>query len=457
MELPKAFVRRMESLLEHEYSQFAEALTRGDRTYGLRVNTLKIAPESLRAMAPWPLEAIPWSPDGFYYPPQARPGPHPFFYAGLYYIQEPSAQAVAALAAPRPGERVLDLCAAPGGKTTQLAAQMAGEGLLIANEVDGGRIHGLLDNVERWGARLAVVSNPADRLADAWEGYFDRVLLDAPCSGEGMFRKEPEAMRHWGPGAPARAAAVQRQLIRQASQLVASEGVLVYSTCTFAPEENEQVVEQFLQHHPDWTLEEARHSPLFSPGRPDWAQHARDDLALTARLWPHQLQGEGHFLALLRAPQGQAGHPPLEKVPPLARESRRVWQDWAAVHLVEGGGFLEGAIWERAGHLYLVSPQLPSLVGLKAPAPGLYLGKIQAGRFLPSRALAMHLLPSQVVRQEAFNLEDPRIMRYVQGDAAEVDWADGEVWVGLQTPQGCFSLGWGKVKGGVVRPGRVRL
>lgn len=447
----------MEALLEGEYPQLAAALTGGERSYGLRVNTLKIQPSAFQALSPWPLEAIPWSSAGFYYPPQARPGPHPFFYAGLYYIQEPSAQAVAALAAPLPGERVLDLCAAPGGKTTQLASQMAGRGLLIANEVDGGRIHGLLDNVERWGAQVAVVSNSADKLAGAWEGYFDRVLLDAPCSGEGMFRKEPEAMRHWGPGAPSRSAAVQRHLIGQASQLVASEGVLVYSTCTFAPEENEQVIEHFLQHNPDWVLENACYAPSFAPGRPDWALHALPSLQKTARLWPHRLRGEGHFLALLRAPQGQVGHPPLEKVPPLVRESRRVWHDWASTQLQEQGSFLAGPIWERAGHLYLVSPQLPSLVGLKAPAPGLYLGKIQAGRFLPSRALALHLLASQVIRAEVFALEDPRVMRFVQGDAAEVDWPDGEVWVGLQTAQGCFGLGWGKVKGGVVRPGRVRL
>jgi 16S rRNA C967 or C1407 C5-methylase (RsmB/RsmF family) len=242
----------MSDLLGDEFPVFLQSLTSVDRSYGLRVNTLKLSPQQFQSISPWPLEPIPWSPEGFYYPAEARPGPHPFFYAGLYYIQEPSAQAVGVLADPQPGERVLDLAASPGGKTTHLIARMRGQGLLVANEVDSSRTKGLLENIERWGARLAVVSSPLEKLASQWGAYFDRVLLDAPCSGEGMFRKDPEAIRHWGPGAPARAARVQRDLIGLAGDLVRPGGVLVYSTCTFAPEENEQVIAGFLRRNPGW-------------------------------------------------------------------------------------------------------------------------------------------------------------------------------------------------------------
>lgn len=208
--LPKAFLNKMSDLLGEAFPEFLRALTQADRSYGLRVNTLKLSPQQLQEISPWPLEPIPWSPEGFYYPAEARPGPHPYYYAGLYYIQEPSAQAVGVLADPQPGERVLDLAAAPGGKTTHLAARMQGRGLLVSNEIDSKRVRGLLENVERWGANLAVVSAPVERLAHAWGAYFDRVVLDAPCSGEGMFRKDPEVVRHWGPGAPSRAARIQK-------------------------------------------------------------------------------------------------------------------------------------------------------------------------------------------------------------------------------------------------------
>lgn len=300
---------------------FLKALTQGERAYGLRVNTLKLAPEALKGIAPWPLEPIPWCPEGFYYPAEARPGPHPFFYAGLYYIQEPSAQAVGVLLDPRPGERVLDLAAAPGGKTTHLAARMGGKGLLLAAEVDGKRVRGLLENLERWGAGVAVLQAPPRALAEAFGAYFHRVLLDAPCSGEGMFRKDKEAIRHWGPSAPKRASEVQKALLAQAARLLGPYGVLVYSTCTFAPEENEGVVAAFLKAHPEFRLEEARFHPLFAPGVPDWGD-GNPDLAKTARLWPHRLRGEGHFLARFRREGGAFSTPRLERPPPFPPRPR---------------------------------------------------------------------------------------------------------------------------------------
>lgn len=478
----------MSDLLGEAFPEFLRALTQADRSYGLRVNTLKLSPEQFRQISPWELEPIPWSPEGFYYPAEARPGPHPYHYAGLYYIQEPSAQAVGVMADPQPGERVLDLAAAPGGKTTHLAARMQGcgrslsgqmdrapcspsgrspsegcghhapEGLLVSNEVDLGRMRGLLENVERWGASLAVVSAPVERLAQAWGAYFDRVVLDAPCSGEGMFRKDPEVVRRWGPGTPARAARVQKALMAAAAGLVRPGGVLIYSTCTFAPEENEQVIAEFLRN-PGWELADAQISPLFDHGLPAWGD-GNPRLARTARLWPHRLRGEGHFLAKLRKTEGQENHPPLEHAPSLSREVRALWQAWCQEHLqVE----LEGQILERAGHLYLLPPMLPSLEGLKAPAPGLYLGQARtghrkdSGRFLPGKPLAHYLQPSQANHVLSLHTEDPRALAFALGQPIAAEGSDGWKLVALKTAVGRFALGWGRLKGGVLRPGKTGL
>ncbi|RTG91836.1 16S rRNA (cytosine(1407)-C(5))-methyltransferase RsmF [Thermus scotoductus] len=454
--LPKAFLSRMAELLGEEFPLFLRSLTEGERTYGLRVNTLKITPEDFTRIAPWSLRPIPWCPEGFYYPKEARPGPHPFFYAGLYYIQEPSAQAVGVLLDPRPGERVLDLAAAPGGKTTHLAARMGGKGLLLANEVDGKRIRGLLENVERWGGRLAVVQAPPRSLAEAFGPYFHRVLLDAPCSGEGMFRKDPEAIRHWGPGAPRRASEVQKGLLSQAARLLGPGGVLVYSTCTFAPEENEGVVAHFLREHPEFHLEDARYHPLFAPGVPEWGD-GNPELEKTARLWPHRLEGEGHFLARLRKEGGSWGTPPKERIPPLSQEARKALANF----LGEAGLDLEGPIWERSGHLYLVPEELPSLAGLKAPAPGLYLGLVQKGRFRPAKALALAFgasLPWSRLPRVAFPPEDPRALALATG--AGVAWEGEDLPLALlvlRTEVGEFPLDFGKAKAGVLRPVGVGL
>ncbi|WP_244362616.1 16S rRNA (cytosine(1407)-C(5))-methyltransferase RsmF [Thermus brockianus] len=449
--LPKAFLSRMAELLGEEFPAFLRALTQGERTYGLRVNTLKLSPEDFLRISPWPLRPIPWCPEGFYYPEESRPGPHPFFYAGLYYIQEPSAQAVGVLLDPKPGERVLDLAAAPGGKTTHLAARMRGEGLLLANEVDGKRVRGLLENVERWGARLGVVQAPPRALAEAFGAYFHRVLLDAPCSGEGMFRKDADAIRHWGPSAPKRASEVQKALLAQAARLVGPGGVLVYSTCTFAPEENEGVVAHFLKEHPGFLLEDARFHPLFSPGVPAWGGGG-PELAKTARLWPHRLQGEGHFLARFRRVEGAWATPRLERVPPLSQEARRV----LAAFSEEAGLSLEGPILERAGHLYLLPEGLPSLAGLKAPAPGLYLGLAQKGRFRPAKALALAFgatLPWPRLPRFALAPEDPRALAFATGEGVAWEGEDCALaLVVLRTEVGEFPLDFGKAKGGVLRP-----
>ncbi len=447
--LPKAFTHRMQLLLKEEYAVFLKALMDTEPTQGLRVNTLKVSTDVFRRMSPWLLEPIPWSPEGFYYPAQSRPGPHPYHYAGLYYIQEPSAQAAAVLLDPRPGERVLDLAAAPGGKTTQLAARMKGEGLLVANEVDGRRIRALLENIERFGAQLAVVQSSPHLLAEAWGAYFDRVLLDAPCSGEGMFRKDAEVAGHWGPALPERSARLQKALLLDASRLVRPGGVLVYSTCTFAPQENEGVIGWFLQEHPGWAVEEARLAPGFASGQPDWGG-GDPRLERTARLWPHRIRGEGHFLARLRRLDGSEGTPPAHVVAPLHREVRMVFEEFWHAHLQS---LPQGQIWDRAGHLYLIPAGLPSLTAIKSPAPGVYLGEARRSRFVPAKALAQYLHKGEVGSQLELSVEDSRAMIFAGGREIHAGGPTGWVWVNVEG----YPLGFGRRKAGVVRPAHVRL
>jgi len=448
VEFPGAFLKRMAALLGEEFPAFLEALSQ-PAVRALRVNPLKVRPETFRSLVPWPLEPVPWCPLGFYYPEEVRPGPHPYFYAGLYYIQEPSAMAVGELVGARPGERVLDLAAAPGGKTTHLASTMAGEGLLVANEVDKKRRRGLLENVERWGVKLAVVGASVERLAGAWGGYFDRVLLDAPCSGEGMFRKDPGARAHWGPGSPLRMSRLQAGLLSAAARLVRPGGVLVYATCTFAPEENEGVIATFLKQHPEFELEDARIHPAFAPGVPDWGGGDRR-LLRTVRLWPHRLLGEGHYLARLRRVAGEEGSPPRFQPPPVKREALAELRGFWRAHVVRP---FPARIWERGGHLYALPEGLPTLAGFSAPSPGLYLGEARKGRFVPSSMLAHALKVEEAGPVLELSPEDPRALAFATGRPVE---AQGEPGWHLVTTGG-FPLGFGLLKGGVLRPRHARL
>ncbi len=346
--LPEAFLTRMQELLTNdEYAAFLSSYGQ-KRRYSLRINPLKTdrdqAVQLLRQSAcaavsacaaagsshseddsvpgeEW-LQPVPWEPDGFYYPEEFRPGRLPWHEAGMYYIQEASAMAPAMLCDVKAGERVLDLCAAPGGKSTKLAACLRGEGVLVANEIHPERAKILSSNLERMGVRNALVTNEtSQRLASRFPLFFDRIVVDAPCSGEGMFRKEEEALVHWSPENVRMCAQRQSEILEEAASMLCPGGRLVYSTCTFSPEENEGVIFRFLMEHPDFSLVSIPDLPGirakewgFACGRPEWLAAAgidvasfgdkglktAEELAGTLRLWPHLLRGEGHFAAVLR-------------------------------------------------------------------------------------------------------------------------------------------------------------
>ena len=304
---PELFEKRMKVLLEEEYEAFLSSYDR-PRNVGLRLNPLKTdAPPALDGFG---LSPVPWEKHGFYYDSATRPGLSPYHEAGLYYLQEPSAMAPAGLLDVRPGMKVLDLCAAPGGKTTQLAAALRGEGLLVCNEINPKRSKILARNIERLGiANSLVLNEHPQKLESHFAGYFDRILVDAPCSGEGMFRKEEAAVTDWSEETVEMCAHRQQEILASAAKMLAPGGRLVYSTCTFAPAENEGTVSRFLESHADFSLV-AVDAPWFDPGRPDWTEERNPELAKTFRLWPHKLRGEGHYAAVLeKSPEGEAGEP----------------------------------------------------------------------------------------------------------------------------------------------------
>ena len=295
MEFPTLFAKRMQELLGADYAEFAAAFTDDTPTRGLRANPLKLSKARLEVLLDGELKPTPFSPYGFELISARRAGQDPLHHAGAYYRQEPSAMSAVTALAPQPGERVLDLCAAPGGKSTQIAAALDGRGLLWCNEYVRARAGALMQNLERCGVRNAVVTSlDTAVLAEEQEAAFDAVLCDAPCSGEGMFRKEPDALSGWSLENIALCAHRQREILNAAARAVRPGGRLLYSTCTFAPEENEQNAAWFLQTHPDFEAGNLSHLPFGQPAFPledTFPPHAG------RRVLPHQ-GGEGHFLAL---------------------------------------------------------------------------------------------------------------------------------------------------------------
>jgi NOL1/NOP2/sun family putative RNA methylase len=445
----------MRHLLGDEFGAFLESYTQPPSA-GLRLNTLKITPEAFQSISPFPLSPIPWCPSGFLIEnePQPSPGKHPYHAAGLYYLQDPSAMAVAELFNPQPGDLVLDLAAAPGGKTTHLASLMKDDGVLVANETHPRRIWELAENMERWGVQNAAILNETpERLARAFAGIFDKVLLDAPCSGEGMFRKSQTARQEWSPQRVASCALRQSAILRQAARLVRPGGLLAYSTCTFAPEENEAVIAGFLKENPTFELAQTKLFPGTSSGRPDWVDFTGSqtiDAAYTApltvavRLWPHLGAGEGHFVALLRRSDDQPPTRLVSKRPPTPPvEALRLFREFCAEHLLVEWQADRLAL--SGSYLYWIPPGTPEMAGLKLIHPGLWLGTVKPGRFEPSHALALALREDQARQIVGLDLE--AALAYLRGGTLQQSGPNG--WV-LVTLQG-FPLGWGKRIKGVIK------
>lgn len=438
MELPIGFQTRMKALLKEEYEDLIRTYHE-NKHQGLRVNTLKVSIEEFLQKAPFTLEKIPWVNEGFYHNEEDQPGKHPYHEAGLYYIQEPSAMAVGEILDPKPGERVLDLCAAPGGKTTHIAAKMSHQGLLLANEIHPSRAKILSQNIERMGIQNAVVTNETpDRLEKRFLGYFDRILVDAPCSGEGMFRKDPQSCTEWSQGNVALCVDRQLDILQHAGQMLRSGGRLVYSTCTFSPEENEGVVSQFLQMNPEFEIDQAQVYEGFDQGRKDWIAEAPANIEKTVRLWPHKLQGEGHFIAVLRKIGGETA-PRLKYAETITDKKllKHYFQfaDETLTFTPNGQYVLFG------DHLYIIPEEMLSLKSLKVVRPGWHLGTIKKNRFIPSHALALSLNGDQVKHKWNLDKDSRDINAYLRGESLEAVGEKG--WYLIEVDG--YSIGWGKL------------
>ena len=448
--LPVAFVKRMRALMGDEADAFLDSFASPPRP-GLRVNTLKISPPAFRNLSTLSLVPVPWCEEGFLVTDAARerPGLHPHYAAGLYYLQDPSAMAAVVLLDPQPGEYVLDVCAAPGGKATHMAARIHNEGLLVANEVVRSRADALITNLEVFGAtRILVVNESGDSLANAWPGGFDRVLVDAPCSGEGLFRKNPAARLEWTPASATGCAARQDAILSAGAATLRRGGRLVYATCTFAPEENEAVVARFLRAHAGFRLVDPPALPGFSPGRPDWiAPQLARGLALErcVRIWPHRAPGEGHFVAVL---EREGDEPPSAfpmhrgTLPPEAARSVGAFWGGALTRPLPDKG------WQLVGEAVHWMPVAQGVWrGLRVARAGWRIGGISRGRFDPSHALAMALCSGDAQRVVDLGPGVPGAAAYLRGETVLRPGADG--WV-LVTGDG-FILGWGKRVHGIVK------
>ena len=470
--LPERFLARMEKQLGKEYPDFIASMEEAPH-HALRYNPRKFTEEDLRKLPFWGSEdpnayKIPWAECGFYYGEDKQPGKHPFHEAGVYYIQEPSAMAPVSFLDVRPGERVLDLCAAPGGKTGQLADALKGEGILISNEIHPARARILSENVERMGIVNAIVTNEEPKaLALRFQGYFDKILVDAPCSGEGMFRKSETAVMEWSEEAVEHCASRQDEILDFAAGMLRPGGRMVYSTCTFAPLENEGTISRFLRAHNEFSLLKLPLPEGFHAGEGSYVKEPDPEIDRTMRLMPHKLRGEGHFLAVLikgseedsrflRNGTGgmQTGLKPKE------------YEDFTAFCKESLPGFHKEGVFLRFGEQFYLGPKdMPDLKGLKVLRPGLHLGTGKKNRFEPAHALALACKKEDAAIYLSLPADGSAVRRFLEGQSLNLGEAqvpetvcrgeDGTVlsetkgWC-LICVEGC-SLGWGKLTGSIIK------
>jgi NOL1/NOP2/sun family putative RNA methylase len=424
------YFERMKTVLGEDYDRFLETVDQ-PAFKAIRVNTLKIQPEELLPLLPFAGEQVPFASTGYYVDAE-KLGKHPLHHAGAFYVQEPSAMSAVTALHVEPGDKVLDLCAAPGGKSTQIAADLNGTGLLWANEIVRPRAHILLSNIERMGVKNAVVSNmKPDVLCDKLEGFFDKVLVDAPCSGEGMFRKDKEAIFEWSVEHSLSCAERQKAIIHSAAAAVKPGGVMVYSTCTFSPDENEGVVQHFLEEHPEFELIDTG------------CRFGTPTLDHAIRVYPFH-GGEGHFVAKFRKNKGRQYKGKMFSYFEPPKEERIAIEKFVCDILRNPSFRHYHVIDERILNLPDVE-LLPDLEGMNILRAGVKLGDFKKNRIEPHHNLATSLTPYDFKRRLIMSCEDIAAARYISCEELEIDsWING--W-GVATVNG-VTLGLGKAVNG---------
>ena len=418
--LPQRFLDDMKEILKDEYEDFIKSYDE-PKTTGLRVNTLKISKEDLFNLNLFELNQVPWANEGFYYDETInRPGKNPLHEAGAYYLQEPSAMSVIPKADIKEGDKVLDMCAAPGGKSTYILSKLNNTGLLVSNEINPIRIKALGENLERFGAKNCIITNTdSNNLRKVFTGYFDKVIIDAPCSGQGMFRKDEVAIKDWSYAKVLECQSIQREIIRDGYDMLKNGGILVYSTCTFSKEENETIINEFIDEFENAKLIEMH------------------------RLWPHKEKGEGHFVAKIQKLEDEKCPTKDLKIKNLNKEIKD-FKDFEKKFLnIELGNKLD----LRGENLYLLPENCPETKKLKVLRYGLHLGVLKKNRFEPSHALSHYLKLDDVKNVENFKIEDEEILNYLRGNTINTGKSRGWVLVSVEG----VALGWGKESNGVLK------
>ena len=470
-QLPREFCTRMELLLGEEYDAFVKSFE-NPRTYGLRVNTAKISCEEFEKICPFPIDPIPWIPGGYFYPEDVRPSRFAFYQAGLYYLQDPGAMTPASRIPILPGDRVLDLCAAPGGKATAAGAALKGEGLLIANDISTSRARALLRNVELFGiSNVFVASESPDKLCSRFPEYFNKIILDAPCSGEGMFRKEEALLRDWSLEKSRELSALQKELILQAADMLCPGGQMIYSTCTFSPEEDEAVIAHLLQNRPDMFLAEPDWYEGFSSASSSClaqnfqipagiSSFTENDLsAKCARIYPHKMKGEGHFLALLKK-AGNKNTPfcSFSKISPSSKTDKNAlqWiQDFTrelGLHSIGKKPLEWSRVEIRKDKVYYLPEENTDFRGITFLRNGLYMGDLKKNRFEPSQPLALALHKGDADSVISLDVSDERLSRYLRGETLNIQPGEAARTKGwhLLCVNG-YPLGFGKLVNGILK------
>ncbi|ADL34370.1 RNA methylase NOL1/NOP2/sun family [Butyrivibrio proteoclasticus B316] len=493
--LPVAFCERMRSLLgDEEYDKFINSFGETtERYHALRINSVKASDDISDRLRNIGISIsgddnsgsnaaqiqVPWEKNGYYYEGDVAPGKSPYHEAGLYYIQEPSAMAPVHYLDPKPGEKILDLCAAPGGKSTQIAVRMGGSGILVTNEINRDRARILSLNIERLGITNALVLNETpENLANVFEGYFDKILVDAPCSGEGMFRKNENASSEWSPENVELCGIRQKEILDAASRMLLPGGRLVFSTCTFAPTENEESICRFLSGHPDYHVADIQMFDGMDHGRSEWISDKciqacglsqeqessiRAEVNKSVRLWPHKLRGEGHFLCVLERDGELIDRTKDNYVPggrnlAAKKEIQKLFWDFAGESLsfadekekvLTSGLRLDGTLFMFGEQLYICDSKMPGIHGLKCMRPGLHLGTIKKDRFEPSHALALAIKKEDAKNTISFAEDSNEIRQYLNGQTVKCSKDAPKGWTVVCVDD--YSIGWAKQAGGVLK------